>query len=190
MTHYQRMGEWLVAAGLISRSQLEQALRAQRASRGRLGEVLTSMGWVTEEQLVMCLSHQYNLPIADMEKLQAEPAAIRIVSMSWAQSHLILPVRVLDREVHVILCDPIDVKGTDEIFRVSGLRPRISLTTPTALYRAIPRAYALPMAEEDAAAPAKPKKPMKVDDLKDRKHLLSSLSEATTEPSIWSKLAG
>jgi type IV pilus assembly protein PilB len=148
------------------------------------------MGWVSEEQLVMCLSHQYNLPIADMAKLEPEPAAIRIVSMAWAQSHLILPVKILEREVQVILCDPIDVKGTDEIFRVSGLRPRISLATPASLYRAIPRAYSIPTASEDPEAGAKPKKPMKVDDLKDRKHLLTSLSEATTEPSIWSKLAG
>jgi type IV pilus assembly protein PilB len=195
MTHYQRMGEWLISAGLINAKQLEEALRTQRASRGRLGEILTSMGWVTEDQVLACLSDQYSIPIIDLDSCDPEPAALRTVSMSWSQSHLILPIRVRDGEIDVVVSDPIDVRGTDEVFRVTRLRPRLSLATPTSLFRAIPRAYSLEVAAEAAPvepreSPAKPKRPGKVDPQKDRIQLLVVLNESAAEPNMWTKLTG
>lgn len=207
MTTYQRMGEWLVSAGLITEPQLREALRAQRAARGRLGEVLTAMGLVTEEQLMLCLSAQYSLPIADLDKLQAEPSALRLVSHAYCQGHLVLPwrVRTEDGEIEMVCSDPIDVRPTDELTRITKKRVRLSLATPTQLYRAINKAYALgfvgdappPVAElklEEGGSADMPKPRLKrapkIDPQTDRRQLLLVLNEAAAEPSLWDKLTG
>ena len=45
-----RIGDLLVQKGYITDDQLSQALEQQREQKGKLGEVLISMGLVTEEQ--------------------------------------------------------------------------------------------------------------------------------------------
>lgn len=53
-----RLGLLLINKGLITRPQLDQALRLQSESDMRLGEVLIHQGWITEKQLNRCLKKQ------------------------------------------------------------------------------------------------------------------------------------
>ncbi|MEB3162792.1 MAG: hypothetical protein VKK80_06155 [Prochlorothrix sp.] len=46
---YKRLGERLLAAGLITRFQLEMALQEQLSTRKRLGEIVVAKGWVELE---------------------------------------------------------------------------------------------------------------------------------------------
>ncbi len=204
MTTYQKMGEWLVSAGLLNQVQLKEALRAQRAARGRLGEVLTAMGLVTEDQILMCLSAQYEMPIADLDKPYAEPAALRLVSHSYAQSHLFLPVSVGASDIEVICSDPIDVRPIDELTRITGKKIRMQLSSPTALYRAINRCYLdfqpaeKPVDEpelslvvnEEPQIKIKAKRRAKIHSQEDRAKLLMLLNENAQEPGLWDKLTG
>ncbi len=52
------LGELLLCHGLISRAQLEKALREQKDSGKRLGEILIAEGAITEEQLTEMLALQ------------------------------------------------------------------------------------------------------------------------------------
>lgn len=45
------IGELLVQEGLLSPEQLEQAIILQRRSGGRLTDVISSLGFLSEEQL-------------------------------------------------------------------------------------------------------------------------------------------
>ncbi|MCG9894850.1 MAG: hypothetical protein MH204_05190 [Fimbriimonadaceae bacterium] len=185
------MGDWLLRAGLLTEEQLDQALRAQRSSRGRLGEVLTAMGLVTEQQILECLSSQYDLPVADLDRLEIDPTVMRLVSMSFAQSHLILPTREVHGEIECLVADPIDVRSTDEITRVARKRARLLLATPTELYRAIHKAYAVPSSPRlSVEEGGRPRRPMKVDAQKDRRSLLKLLETNMAEETLWQKLGG
>lgn len=53
-----RLGESLVAQGLLTHEQLDNAIRFQQASGGKLGEVLLSLRYVTPEQLENVLAAQ------------------------------------------------------------------------------------------------------------------------------------
>jgi len=59
---YSRFGELLVKEGLITASQLEQAISAQRQEGGRLGEILVKLGMIKEDQMVTVLGKQLNMP--------------------------------------------------------------------------------------------------------------------------------
>ena len=47
----QRIGEVLLEDGRVSAPQLEEALRQQKAMKARLGDLLTGLGFVTEEDI-------------------------------------------------------------------------------------------------------------------------------------------
>ena len=57
-----RLGDRLIAEGLITREQLAQALAVQKGTRDKVGTMLVRLGLLTEERLLSCLSQQHNVP--------------------------------------------------------------------------------------------------------------------------------
>jgi hypothetical protein len=53
-----RLGDLLMARGLLSAAELDEAVRIQQTTRQRLGEVLTQHNLVSAEQLQRCLRRQ------------------------------------------------------------------------------------------------------------------------------------
>ena len=49
---YMRLGDLLTSVGLITEDQLKTALEAQKTSRKRLGEVLIDEGIISEQHLI------------------------------------------------------------------------------------------------------------------------------------------
>ena len=45
------LGEKLIAAGVITQAQLDEALAKQKSSGNRLGDVLVEMGYATHDQI-------------------------------------------------------------------------------------------------------------------------------------------
>ncbi|MDK9558075.1 pilus assembly protein PilB [Marinobacter sp. M216] len=53
-----RLGRLLISRGYLSEEQLEDGLRVQRETGQRLGEVFIQSGWLTEKELHRVLKHQ------------------------------------------------------------------------------------------------------------------------------------
>src|SRR3984893_6535775 len=65
-----RLGERLVGKGLITRSQLSEALLQQPASGKRLGALLVELGILDERSLALVLAEQADLQTADLRKIK------------------------------------------------------------------------------------------------------------------------
>jgi hypothetical protein len=86
------LGEILVAAGLITRDDLDSALADQAADRRRLGEILVARKLVTDTQVTQMLSHQLALPWVSLMKITPDPVLLALVPKALAERHHILPV--------------------------------------------------------------------------------------------------
>lgn len=184
MSTYKRMGEFLLAKGLIDGAQLERAIEARSRGNVRFGEVLVLLGYVDETQVTQCLAEQYQLPVADLSSLSPTPEALALVSSSMALTRLFLPVAVDDDAFYSVISDPIDLELTDRIVMETGRRLSLALASPRELYLAIARHYGLET-ELKITLPgrkeAAPKKRGKKDDQTDRRELLAALA-AFSEP--------
>ena len=56
-----RLGEILIKAGVLEEAQLEQALARQKETREQIGEILSAMGFVTEEKIKYALELQFGV---------------------------------------------------------------------------------------------------------------------------------
>jgi hypothetical protein len=56
------LGELMLEKGLITSSQLRDALREQERSHEKLGRVLIDLGYVSELDMFRCVSEQFGLP--------------------------------------------------------------------------------------------------------------------------------
>jgi general secretion pathway protein E len=62
-TYQPRLGEMLIAANLVTESDVQRALEFQSRFGGLFGAILIRMGALSEENLLKILSQQLNLPI-------------------------------------------------------------------------------------------------------------------------------
>jgi hypothetical protein len=142
MNQYLKLGDLLVAGGLITNLQLSAVLTAQKTSRRRLGDLLVERGLVTEDQITECLAKQYGYPIADVKKVKPQPEAMTLIDPEVALSYCVLPVKIQDESLECIIADPLDIVGTDFISQMVQRRLAIQIAPKAKLVAAIQAAYA------------------------------------------------
>jgi type IV pilus assembly protein PilB len=144
-----RLGERLLGAGLLTCDELETALLEQRAKGLKLGEVLTQLGFVNEEDLLPYLSQQMGLTWVRLREGIVDPQVVRLLPRAKAESiKAIVLFRVRD-VLTVAVAEPQNLKHLDEIERVTGYGVRPVLASKASIEKLIPRCY-----EDDFAVDA------------------------------------
>src|SRR3990167_1735055 len=83
----RRLGDLLVADGLITPEQLTKALTEQKGSTEKLGSILTRLGFINEEQLIGFLSRQYGVPSITLSQLEIDPDVLKLVPPTIAKKY-------------------------------------------------------------------------------------------------------
>ncbi len=89
-----RLGDMLVAAGIVTPADIDEALAAQKGSGRRLGEVLVALGKVTEHQLAQVLSNQLSIPWVNLHHVDFSRELLNLVTSELAERAAIVPVYV------------------------------------------------------------------------------------------------
>ncbi len=111
-----KLGALLVESGVVSQSQVDDALQHQQAGGGRLGEVLVASGLVSEEDLINALAGQMHLDVVDLRAVTPNPAAVGLLPRDFIVRHRLLPVRLDEGGALVIaMTNPLDVVVIDEV---------------------------------------------------------------------------
>ncbi len=115
MTTRPRLGELLVEAGLLSTEQLEQVLQAHRQGDLKIGQVLSRLGLVSEEQVVETLSRQLRLKRYQAENYPLDMDLARLLPLEFAQKYNVVPLRRQNHILHLGMCDPTDLDASDMV---------------------------------------------------------------------------
>jgi type IV pilus assembly protein PilB len=134
-----RLGELLVAEGVISQDQLQDALREHRRSKERLGAVLARRGLVSEERLVELLSREHGLPSVDITQQLIPADVLALVPAHIARKYDVLPVARAASGLTLAMADPTNVVAMDEIAAMTRLTVLPVVASGTAIRAAIDR---------------------------------------------------
>ncbi len=145
MTQGQRIGELLVAAGLITPPQLEQALEEQTQSGGRLGEILVRRAFVTEGALTQILSNQLSVAWVSLTHVEFRRELLSLIPAELALELTLIPVlfRVGERKekiLYVAVDDPTNVPAMERVSEITGMHVR-PLIAPASEIRKAVRAH-------------------------------------------------
>jgi len=130
------LGTLIFRAGLIAPQQLEDALAEGLRSGKRLGEVLLSRGWLSEEDLARLLAGQKGLPYADLDKIAIDRELARAMSYDNARSEVALPVVTEFGLPVVAMADP-DETAMERLRVQLGPEVRFVVGAPSVLVRLI-----------------------------------------------------
>jgi type IV pilus assembly protein PilB len=151
----KRIGELLVEGGVLSQSQLEQALFAQRKDGRKLGQLLVELGLVSEIQVTQTLSRQLSVPWVSLYHVDFSRSLLNLVPREIAEKYCLIPifvrrVRKQGETLYVAMDDPTNEGAIEDVTRAAGLPVKPMIACPSDVRAAI-RVYYL-----GEAAPAPP----------------------------------
>ena len=138
----KKLGALLIEAGMITPAQLQETLRQQRLTGGRLGSTLVSQGIISEESLLDFLARQTGVPRIEPKGLEIAPAVLQRIPRRLAEQLTILPVSFKEPKSLVLaMADPLDLNAIDSARFASGLNIEPVVAGHTALRLAISEQY-------------------------------------------------
>jgi type IV pilus assembly protein PilB len=140
----RRLGDLLVAEGLITDAQLKQALGDQKGKTDKLGSILVKLGFITEEQLIGFLSRQYGIPSITLNKVEIDPETLRLVPTTIALKYELLPVKRIGGTLTLAMADPTNVFALDDIAFMTNLQILPVVAPQAAIRKGIERYYEAP----------------------------------------------
>ncbi|HET8578773.1 MAG TPA: type IV-A pilus assembly ATPase PilB [Methylomirabilota bacterium] len=136
-----RLGDRLVAEGLLTPEQLHKALTEQRGTSDKLGTVLVRLNLVTEDSLVAFLSRQYNVPSTSLSQLDVDPEVLKLVPEQIAKKHEVLPIKRQGNVLTLAMADPTNVFALDDVGFMTNLQIQPVVASQGALRKAIEHFY-------------------------------------------------
>jgi general secretion pathway protein E/type IV pilus assembly protein PilB len=112
-----RIGEKLMGLGLISKDQLEIALREQAKSKKLLGNVLVSMNFITESALGEVLAESSGTERFDAKTAMLDPAIVAMVPRDVCLRNKVIPVQLEGQNLKLAMVDVFNVLAIDQIRR-------------------------------------------------------------------------
>lgn len=119
------LGDLLTEANLLSKSDLDTALRLQVGGNRRLGYLLIKMGFISEEQLHNVLSQQLDLPIVTIEN-EISKETKTLLPRYICQKYSIIPLAAGENNtLKVAMIDPSDSEAVTDIEKYTNkiIRP-------------------------------------------------------------------
>ncbi|MCL6447052.1 MAG: GspE/PulE family protein [Armatimonadetes bacterium] len=147
----QRLGEFLVARGVLSQQELAAALRAQRGSNKKLGEVLVEQGYLEEDRLTPLLGEFFGLQTFPVDEVLLTPDVLAMVPRPVALKHNIVPVALKENDLLIACSEPVNSAILENLRRLTGKRVHLVLMGSSELAAVRRQAYSEDSGE---AAPA------------------------------------
>src|SRR6267142_1166628 len=137
----RRLGDLLVADGLLTAEQLKKALAEQKGSPEKLGSILVRLNFVNEDQLIGFLSRQYGVPSITLAQLDIDPDVLKLVPAPIARKYEVIPVRKMGNSLALAMADPTNVFALDDISFMTNLQVLPLVASQTAIKKAVDRNY-------------------------------------------------
>lgn len=116
----KKIGEILVSLGIITEEQLQKALQLQQDKDIVLGQILIEEGFVEEEQIIKVLELQYGIGSVSLDVYEINPEAPSLISEKMARRHQVIPIQIEDNQLVVAMINPMDIFALDDLKLATG----------------------------------------------------------------------
>jgi len=110
-----RIGDRLISAGLISSDQLDFALKEQKRTGDRLGNILRQLNLITEDDLAKVLAEAAGIQYVNVRTMSIDPNVVSLLPEAVARKYKVFPIAVENNSVTVAMADPLDVGTIDRV---------------------------------------------------------------------------
>ncbi len=132
-TKPSRLGELLVAHGLITRDQRRTALLKQKETSQRLGEILVGEAMLTRDELNWALGNLLGVPYVELEPAMVDPVAFRSLPIELLRRYHAVPLIQVGHELTLAMADPTDTQALADVEAVTGSEVKVAMADSAAI---------------------------------------------------------
>lgn len=138
-----KIGDVLLEDGLITQEQLENALELQQTQYKdkRLGDVLITLEYVTDEQFAQSLSKRIRVPFMNLRNYPINDEIVNILDEVIARKYTSVPIGKNGNLLTVAMNDPLNLYAIEEIRLATKMEINTVVGTKTEIERIIERSY-------------------------------------------------
>lgn len=155
----KRIGEVLLERGVIDQKELEKALAHQKVNGGLMGQILISLGMVTEEEIALALTAQYGFPYLPLESYEIDPSLAQMVPEEMARQYCLIPVDRIGNALTLAMADPSNIQAIEDIELLTKCIVQTFVSTPSDITKAIDKYYKRSNGHRPPASQPAPPKP-------------------------------
>jgi type IV pilus assembly protein PilB len=130
----ERIGDILVADGLLTPKQLTDVVEAQKKQGGRLAKMFVDQKLVTELDVNVAMARILNTPPVTLAKMRPSKEITDLIPQDIAQTYKVVAVSRLGKKLYVAMADPLNVLALDDLRRV---RPNVEIVPLISTEKAI-----------------------------------------------------
>lgn len=104
----------LLSQNKVSEEQLQQALEAQKSDRRDLGQVMVSLGFISEADLAQAQAQRLNLDYVELTEADVNLGALGLVPEKVLRKHQALPLYTENGRLIVAMSDPTNVYALED----------------------------------------------------------------------------
>jgi len=135
------LGEILTEVGVISQEQLNQALHAAGGSEKDLPKWLIDLGFTTEEKIMKGVGIKAKVPyFTSLEGLYT-PDSSNIISEELARRLQVVPLFRIDKTATMAMVNPFDIFVIDSLMKTTGFRIEPVVCMRTTIFETINKLY-------------------------------------------------
>ncbi len=120
-----RIGDLLMAKGLLSRKQLDIALIQQRVTGAILGDTLISLGFLTAAEFAQTIAGQFGLEYLDLRSVVIADEALRFVPKEVAKKNGYIPLNLQEGTLSIGVTNPSNIVAVDTVRNLTGKSPKV-----------------------------------------------------------------
>jgi general secretion pathway protein E len=134
---------YLIEKGLIQKEDLEKVIPPNQPTEEALSieERLISSGLLTEEKFRSVVEEFFGVPFATQKDFPQEPVLVNTLSIQFMKGAKFIPARLIDKELTVIMSNPLDFYTIDAIRLATHCDIRVLAGKETEILETIERSY-------------------------------------------------
>lgn len=136
-----KIGELLIEKGIITASQLDEALEEHEKTGEFLGVTVVKLGFAEEKDVITILAEQLNMEYVDLNKQEISPEVIQKVPAKFASHYKLMPISLDKNFLKVAVLDPLDLHTLDDINLILGYEVKPVLAGENQILEAIRKYY-------------------------------------------------
>lgn len=136
-----RLGDLLVKANKITRTQLNEVLEMQKVKKKKLGQLIVDEGILSEIEIIEVLKEQLGIDMVTLSAIDIDTRAVSLVSETLCKKYDIFPFYVEDTLIKVAVSDPLNIFAIDDVEINTGRRVKAYIATSDEIRNATDRYY-------------------------------------------------
>ena len=137
----KRLGEILMERGVLAQEDLDRGLEIQRERGDKIGRILVDLGFIAQKDLLLALSEQLGIPVAQIDAAPAISPETEQLSSRFLRQARVLPLAVSGTTLRLAMADPLDFETLSVVRHATGLTVQPELATEAEILDAIERYY-------------------------------------------------